>query len=163
MPSISITFEGENWYEVRTRVYDAFGLDHPAQPSTAGSEIEPAPVREPDPAPEPTLSAPKPKKSAPKTPAPKPPVEPEAEPEPEPEAIPTPAPQPKASEQPSLETLKAMVTQAVLAARKGNGAEHKITALLPVFKAKTGLQFVMEAKEEHRGALHDLVVEAGLV
>jgi len=157
---ITLTLEGENWSEVRARMYDALGLDQPVQPSTAGSEIEPLPIREPDPAPEP-MPAPKPKKSATKTPAPKPPEE--TEPEPEPEAIPTSAPQPKASEQPSLEALKALVTQAVLAARRGNGAEHKITSLLPGFKTRTGLNFVMEAKEEHRGALHDLVVEAGLV
>lgn len=125
--------------------------------------ITPAPEPEPAPALVAT-SPPKAKKGATKTPPPAPPVA--AAPEPEPEPVPTPAPEPTAApvgETPSLETLKALVTQAVLAARKGNGAEHKITNLLPGFKTKTGLNFVMEAKEEHKAALHDLVIEAGLV
>jgi hypothetical protein len=64
-------------------------------------------------------------------------------------------------ELPSLEALKAVVTAAVRAAQKKEGPTT-ILDLLPAFKAKTKLDFVMNAKDEHRPALADLIEGAGL-
>jgi hypothetical protein len=79
---------------------------------------------------------------------------------------PAPAPEPEPAVSapvglPSLEILKGLVTQAVRTAQKGEGS-RTILDLLPEFKKATGLNFVMEAKDEHRKALNDLVVSAGL-
>ena len=79
----------------------------------------------------------------------------------------TPAPEPEpepnepAAELPTLEALKAAITQAVRAAQNKEGP-RLILDLLPAFKAKTKLDFIMHAKEEHRHALFDLVNEAKL-
>lgn len=57
--------------------------------------------------------------------------------------------------------LKATVTQAVRQAQKKEGPA-KILELLPAFKAKTGLEYIMNSTEAHREALFELVEEAGL-
>ena len=59
MTQASVTFQGDSWHAVRIQMYEALGLDYPAQPSTAGDFPElPAladPEQEgPEPAPEPT-------------------------------------------------------------------------------------------------------------
>jgi hypothetical protein len=79
-------------------------------------------------------------------PAPAPPATPEAS-------------KPPAREIPALDTLKAAVTAAVRLAQKGEGSK-KILELLPDFKDATGLAFIMNSAEEHRGALYDLVLAA---
>jgi hypothetical protein len=76
----------------------------------------------------------------------------------EPAPIPPPAP---TVELPQLDALKQAVTLAVRQAQKGEGS-RVILDLLPAFKAKTGLAFVMEAQDQHRLALFELVQEAGL-
>ena len=62
---------------------------------------------------------------------------------------------------PPLDTLKAVVTNAVRLAQKGEGSKT-ILDLLPAFKDTTGLTFVMNAEDKHRAALYDLVQAAGL-
>jgi hypothetical protein len=62
---------------------------------------------------------------------------------------------------PPLDTLKAIVTNAVRLAQKGEGSKT-ILDLLPQFKDTTGLTFVMNAEDKHRAALYDLVQAAGL-
>jgi hypothetical protein len=62
---------------------------------------------------------------------------------------------------PPLDTLKAIVTNAVRLAQKGEGSKT-ILDLLPGFKDTTGLTFVMNAEDKHRPALYDLVQAAGL-
>jgi len=101
----------------------------------------------PEPTPEP---APEPAKRARAPRAPRVSVVP---PEPEP----TPAP----ADLPPLDTLKAVVTNAVRLAQKGEGSK-KILDLLPAFKDTTGLAFVMNAEDKHRAALYDLVQAATL-
>jgi hypothetical protein len=64
-------------------------------------------------------------------------------------------------EYPPLDTLKAVVTNHVRLAQKGEGSK-KILDLLPAFKDATGLTFVMNAEDKHRAALYDLCVAAGL-
>jgi hypothetical protein len=81
-------------------------------------------------------------------------------PEPEPQPEPTPAP-PAKRELPPLDLLKQAITVAVRAAQKSEGPKT-ILELLPEFKRETGLDFVMNAQEEHREALRDLVEAAGL-
>ena len=79
-----------------------------------------------------------------------------------PEPAPTPpAPAPPARELPALETLKSVITTAVRLAQKGEGSK-KILELLPAFKDTTGLDFVMNAEDRHRGPLYDLVLAADL-
>ena len=77
--------------------------------------------------------------------------------EPEPELKFEPAVEP-----PPLDVLKAAVTTAVKAAQKNGGGTAAIVALLPAFKAETGLDFIANATEAHRGALFKLVGAAGL-
>jgi hypothetical protein len=85
-----------------------------------------------------------------------------APPKPEAEPEPTPAPPPPPPvDLPPLDTLKSVVTAAVRLAQKGEGSK-KILDLLPAFKDTTGLAFVMNATDEHRPALYDLVQAAGL-
>jgi hypothetical protein len=84
-------------------------------------------------------------------------------PEPQPPVTaqaPAPAPEPE-RDLPSLEALKAAVTAAVRAAQKKEGPTT-ILDLLPAFKAKTKTDFIMNAREEHRPALADLLEAAGL-
>ena len=50
---------------------------------------------------------------------------------------------------------------AVRLAQKGEGP-RKIFDLLPAFKDSSGLDFIMEATEEHREALFDLLQDAGI-
>jgi hypothetical protein len=148
-------------------MYEALGLDYPAQPSTAGDFPElPAladPKQEgPEPAPEPAPAPRSHKKTRNASPAPTPPEPAPKVPEPQPpvaaQAPAAPAPE---RELPSLDALKALVTAAVRAAQKGESSKT-ILDLLPDFKAKTKLDFVMNAKDEHRQALADLIEGAGL-
>lgn len=62
---------------------------------------------------------------------------------------------------PSLETLKQAITVAARAAMKNEGPKA-ILDLLPAFRDATGLDFVMNAQEEHRPALFDLAMQAGV-
>ena len=177
MTSISLTFQGDSWSAVRAQMYDALGLPIPAQPSTAGdmtttgekrittlAEIFDEQEARREPEPEAVASAPaKPKKARNASPAPTPPEPAPSVPEPQPPVVaqvPA-APAPQERELPSLEALKAVVTAAVRAAQKKEGPTT-ILDLLPDFKAKTKLNFVMEAKDEHRPALADLIENAGL-
>ena len=174
MTQVSVTFQGDNWHAVRIQMYEALGLDYPAQPSTNDraifdeQEAEAAKreekimaqnMAEPEPTPaprshrkrnnaSPAPSAPEP---APSVPEPQPPVVAQ---------VPA-APAPQERDLPSLEALKAAVTAAVRAAQKKEGPTT-ILDLLPDFKAKTKLDFVMNAKDEHRPALADLIESAGV-
>jgi hypothetical protein len=78
-----------------------------------------------------------------------------------PAAPPAPPAPPPPLDLPPLDTLKAIVTNAVRLAQKGEGSK-KILDLLPAFKDTTGLTFVMNAEDKHRVALYDLVQAAGL-
>jgi hypothetical protein len=84
-----------------------------------------------------------------------------AAPAPIPTAPPPTAAAAAAADLPPLDTLKAVVTNAVRLAQKGEGSK-KILDLLPAFKDTTGLAFVMNADDTHRAALYDLVQAAGL-
>ena len=171
MTSISLTFQGDSWFAVRAQMYDALGLPIPAQPSTAGdmttgekrittlAEIFDEQEARREPEPDAVASAPAKPKKARNIP---PPVAPEprpAVPEPQPPVAQTSAAPER--ELPSLEALKAIVTAAVRAAQKGEGSKA-ILDLLPDFKAKTKTDFVMNAKEEHRPALANLLEAAGI-
>jgi hypothetical protein len=82
-------------------------------------------------------------------------------PPPEPELKPAPVLKP-AVEPPPLDVLKAVVTKAVKADQKSGNGSSSIRTLLPAFKAETGLDFIANATEAHRGALFKLVEAAGL-
>jgi hypothetical protein len=62
---------------------------------------------------------------------------------------------------PPLEALQQAVVTAVRLAQKGEGP-RKILDLLPAWKDATGLDFLMQATEAHRGALFDLARDAGI-
>jgi hypothetical protein len=62
---------------------------------------------------------------------------------------------------PSLDAIMQALIPAVRLAQKGEGP-RKILDLLPAFKDSSGLDFVMQATEEHREALFDLVLNAGI-
>ena len=124
MTQVSVTFQGDNWHAVRCQMYEALGLDYPAQPSTAGDFPElPAladPKQEgPEPAPEPAPAPRSHKKTRNASPAPTPPEPAPKVPEPQPpvaaQAPAAPAPE---RELPSLDALKALVTAAVRAAQQ---------------------------------------------
>jgi hypothetical protein len=72
-----------------------------------------------------------------------------------------PAPPALADDVPTLDALKHAITVAVRAAQQGKGPKD-ILGLLPAFKKRTGLEFVASADEAHRGALHELTIEADL-
>jgi hypothetical protein len=165
MTEISITFQGPNWGHIRFQMYEALGIDHPAQASTApvgfpvdedngegGYDEGPGPG-EITPTPAPAPAPPRSHKKRAKAPEPEPAPEPVTEPEPEPEP---------SADMPTIEALKATVTQAVRLAQKKEGPT-KILELLPEFKTKTGLGFVMDAEEKHRNALAGLIEAAGLI
>jgi hypothetical protein len=159
MSEVSVTFQGPNWFHVRTQMYEALGLDHPAQPSTASDfpdYEDGADPGEPEPDPVPVPS-PAPKRSHKKAvaPAPTPDLAPASPP------TPTQEPARPARNLPATDVLKAIVTQAVRLAQKKEGPT-KILELLPEFKTRTGLGFVMEATDAHREALGDLIDAAGL-
>jgi hypothetical protein len=169
-------FQGDSWFAVRAQMYDALGLPIPAQPSTAGDmtttgekrittlaeifdEREASLDARREPEPDAVASAPAKPKKARNIP---PPVAPEprpAVPEPQPPVAQTSAAPER--ELPSLEALKAIVTAAVRAAQRKEGPAT-ILDLLPAFKNRTKLDFVMNAREEHRPALADLLEAAGL-
>jgi hypothetical protein len=110
----------------------------------ADPEPEPEPALEPAPKRARTLRAPRVSTAPPPAPAPAAP----------------PAPAPPVN-LPPLDALKAVVTNHVRLAQKGEGSK-KILDLLPGFKDRTGLTFVMNAEDKHRAALYDLVQAAGL-
>ena len=58
----------------------------------------------------------------------------------------------KAADLPPLDTLKAIVTNAVRLAQKGEGSKT-ILDLLPAFREATGLQYIMNSEDKHRTAL----------
>jgi hypothetical protein len=91
------------------------------------------------------------------------PAEPVKAVEPEPEAVNNAKPVNlvPAAEIPPLDMLKSVVTNAVRLAQKGEGPKEILT-LLPDFKSKTGLAFVMEAEDKHRPELFNLVLAANL-
>jgi hypothetical protein len=62
---------------------------------------------------------------------------------------------------PSLDAIMQALIPAVRLAQKGEGP-RKILDLLPAFKDSSGLDFVMQATEEHREALFDLLQDAGI-
>ena len=62
---------------------------------------------------------------------------------------------------PSLDAIMQALIAAVRLAQKGEGP-RKILDLLPAFKDSSGLDFVMQATEEHREALFDLLQDAGI-
>lgn len=85
-----------------------------------------------------------------------------------PQAQPVPAPAPASAPNgaaapnlPALKTLVTAVTAAVRMAQKGE-FDPAILSLLGPFKEATGLEFVMNATEEHRAALYALVQQAGV-
>lgn len=155
MAKVIVTFEADSWHEALSAIAGVMTVAAPsAAPPLQGRNSDFVPNEpEPVPAPEPKRAA-RAKPSATKaSPAPEP--EPELEPE-----APS-APTPPASSMPALEVLKQAVTVAVRSAQK-NGGPRKILELLPDFKTETGLDFVMNSKEEHRPALYNLVRAAGL-
>jgi hypothetical protein len=146
-------------------MFEALGLDHPAQPSTAldfppddlGEDNGENPLYEPTTAATPDPIPPAPRSHRKKAAA----APPTAPVKPEPiETPPDPTP-PPARDLPATDVLKAIVTQAVRLAQKKEGPV-KILELLPDFKIKTGLGFVMEATDAHRDALFNLILAAGL-
>ena len=165
MTSITLHFQADSWNEIAEQMRHAlFLIPGAPQPSTAGfpDDVEVNPAPEPDPIPPEPLPAPKattrkPRSTQTATPS-APPTVPEPEPEPEPEVS---QPTKPARDLPTIEALKAIVTQAVRKAQKKEGSD-KILELLPAFKAKTNLGFIMEATDEHRQALADLIDAAGL-
>ena len=62
---------------------------------------------------------------------------------------------------PSLDAIMQALIPAVRLAQRGEGP-RKILDLLPAFKDSSGLDFVMQATEEHREALFDLLQDAGI-
>jgi hypothetical protein len=62
---------------------------------------------------------------------------------------------------PSLDAIMQALIPAVRLAQSGKGPT-KILDLLPAFKDSSGLDFVMQATEEHRKALLDLLQDAGI-
>ena len=169
MTKVSLTFEADSWADLMTRIRAAgqaansalLGLEA-CEPQPLGELLKEPEAPEPAPAPRshkkarsaspaPTPPEPEP---APKVPEPQPPVVVQAP------AAPAPEPEPE-RELPSLEALKAVVTAAVRAAQKKEGPTT-ILDLLPAFKTRTKLDFVMNARDEHRPALADLIEDAGL-
>jgi hypothetical protein len=63
---------------------------------------------------------------------------------------------------PELKQLKDTITTAARKAMKKEGPTT-ILDLLPAFRDATGLDFVMNATEDHRMALYELAVAAGIV
>ena len=167
MTKVSLTFEADSWADLMTRIRAAGQAANDAlleacEPRPLGELLKEPEAPEPAPAPRshkkarsaspaPTPPEPEP---APKVPEPQPPVVVQAP------AAPAPEPEPE-RELPSLEALKAVVTAAVRAAQKKEGPTT-ILDLLPAFKSKTKLDFVMNAKDEHRPALADLIESAGV-
>jgi hypothetical protein len=86
-----------------------------------------------------------------------------APPAPAPSAPPDPAPPAPAlaDDIPTLDALKHAITVTVRNAQQGKGPKD-ILNLLPAFKKRTGLEFIATADETHRGALHELTIEAGI-
>ena len=170
MTSITLHFQADSWTEIATQMHAALGLDRPTQPSTADDfpdDVEGAAAPDPDPIPEPDPVPARPPKATTRKPRSTQSATPAAPAEPEPEidalgvGVKLEPEKPPRADLPSIEALKAIVTQAVRKAQKKEGPD-KILELLPEFKAKTGLGFVMEAEERHRDALANLIETAGL-
>jgi hypothetical protein len=77
-------------------------------------------------------------------------------PTPAPKTVSAPEPEPDI---PTLEALKEGITTAVRLAQKNQGP-RMILDLLPSFKKSTGLDYISNAKEQHRRALFDLMIQA---
>jgi hypothetical protein len=156
MAKVTITFEADSWPDaysaIKQLIVERSLQELPSETSAPLRELIGAPEPAPEPASEPKRVA-RAKPSAVK-------ASPPPEPEPEPEPVLEPS-KPVPAAMPALEVLKQAVTVAVRAAQK-NGGPRKILELLPDFKTETGLDFVMNAKEEHRPALFGLVQAAGL-
>ena len=160
---IKIIFTGSNWAEIEAQLRSyRTPSAAPADPTPEIDDIEEGrarfvPDKSPEPAPEP-----KAKRGRPRLPtipeiiaATEPPVS-----APEPATIGGTSSPLTPREVPTLDVLKATVTQAVRQAQKKEGPA-KILELLPAFKAKTGLEYIMNSEEKHREALFDLVKAAG--
>ncbi len=74
---------------------------------------------------------------------------------------PAPAAQAQSNTIPELQQLKDTITVAARKAMKKEGPTT-ILDLLPSFREATGLDFVMNATEDHRMALYELAVAAGI-
>lgn len=61
---------------------------------------------------------------------------------------------------PDLDQMVEVIVAAVRAGRKTG--DHAVEQMLPDFKQKTGIEHVMDAKDEHRQALYDFIHQAGL-
>jgi hypothetical protein len=61
---------------------------------------------------------------------------------------------------PDLDHMVEVIVAAVRAGRKTG--DHAVEQMLPDFKQKTGIEHVMDAKDEHRQALYDFIHQAGL-
>lgn len=180
MPKFTVEFEAPNATEF-LRVLADF-LDIPLSPTVTTRLIEPAGDRFPDDTDTAEVEAPVPNGDGSKRGRGRPkkttvtPVEareqnPAANSKPETAETPKPVSQtaqqlaasvaPAPTDLPSLDVLKAAITTAVRQAQKGEG-DPAILGLLPGFKTETGLPFVMNAQEEHRPALFNLIKQAGL-
>ena len=162
--TIKITFTGSNWSEIEAQLQSyRTPSAAPSDPTPDIDDVEDTPedaalirahVAKNPGAETPPPPEPKAKRGRPRLPT-IPEIIAATEPEPEPAA-------PKAAREiPTLDMLKATVTQAVRQAQKKEGPA-KILELLPAFKAKTGLEYIMNSTEAHREALFELVEEAGL-
>ena len=168
MTKIALTFEGSSWEEIEDHMRDALALGKLSVPGAATTALNDFPdnadLPEQDTAPEPEapppMTAAAPRRSHKKANSVQAPA-PATAPEPAPEPLPEPTAKGPAREIPPLDVLKSAVTKAVRAAQKKEGSD-KILALLPGFKQKTGLDFVMSAEDKHRVDLFDLVEAAGL-
>jgi hypothetical protein len=166
MTNISITFQGANWLDIALQMRSALDVKPLPAFDEFPDDVEELAKSLPEPVPEAPvepLSAPSRTRKTKPAPAPEPEA---AKPAPVPPPAPPPAPPappPPVRELPPLDVLKGVVTQAVrLAQKKEQGASPKILELLPAFKTKTGLGFVMEATDAHKQALADLIEAAGL-
>jgi hypothetical protein len=130
--------------------------------SNGGQRPEPQPEQQ---APDTQAQAqadPKPKRGRPAKPAPAPdPKLPEPEQAPAPEPAPTVNALVAANDAARLQFLKDAITTTARAAMNGKG-DKKILDLLPAFREATGLDFVMNAREEHIPALVQLAEQAGV-
>lgn len=160
MTNISIAFQGDSWESVASQMREALGLNR--RSAEDFPDLTPEPLSEPEPKPDP-VPVPKTAKKPRAAPAPAPVPAPAPEPVKfvAPPELPEPEPEIPDENLPSLETLKAIITAAVRAAQQKKGPDT-ILDLLPDFKARTGLAFVMNAEEKHRSALAALIEAAGL-
>ena len=169
MTKIVLTFEGSSWAEIEDHMRDALALGKLKVPGGASTALNDFPDNADLPEPEAVVPD-DPDAVAPPTAAP--PVAPRRShkkansaqapaPATAPEPAPEPLPEPTTREIPPLDVLKSAVTKAVRAAQKNEG-NKKVLDLLPGFKQKTGLDFIMSAENKHRVDLFDLIEAAGI-